>query len=50
MIDYYKDILGIASSVEDYDIFLVVICGITVSWIAKTVVTAVYNVVLHIFR
>lgn len=48
MIDIFKDILGIAGSTE-YDIYLVVICAVTVSWIAKSVINGIYNAVLHIF-
>ncbi len=50
MIDMYREILGLASEATEYDIYLVVICAITVSWVAKSVVSAVYNAVLHIFR
>lgn len=50
MIDMYREILGLTAESTEYDIYLVVICAITVSWVAKSVVTAVYNAVLHIFR
>lgn len=50
MIELYRDILGLASEATEYDIYLVVIRAITVSWVAKSVVSAVYNAVLHIFR
>lgn len=50
MIDLYRQILGSTAYVEEYDIYLLIICALTVSWIAKTVVSAVYNAVLHIFR
>lgn len=50
MIDYFKDILGIALDNSDFDIYLVIICAITISWVAKSVITALYTAVLHIFR
>lgn len=50
MIDYYKDILGIATTNTDYDIYLVVITAVTLSWIVKSVITGIYQTVLHIFR
>lgn len=49
MIDYYKDILGIAAGTEDFDVYLVIICAITLSWVLKMVICGVYNAVLHIF-
>lgn len=50
MIEYFKDILGIASEVTDYDLYLVIICALTISWVVKWVITGIYNTVLHIFR
>lgn len=48
MIEYFKNILGV--SVNDYDIYLVVICAITLSWIVKSVISGIYNTVLNFFR
>jgi len=50
MIEYYKEILGIAAESTDYDIYLVVITAVTLSWIVKSVITGIYQTVLHIFR
>lgn len=50
MIDYFKEILGIAADVTDYDIYLVVICAITLGWTVKAVISGLYSAVLHIFR
>lgn len=50
MIEYYKEILGIAANVTEYDIYLVIITAVTVSWVVKMVISGVYNSVLHIFR
>lgn len=47
MIELIKEILGI--TVSDYDIYLAVICAIGVIWIVKSVITGIYNAVLHIF-
>lgn len=50
MIDYFKEIIGIASDNTAYDIYLVVISAVTISWIIKSVITGIYQTVLHIFR
>lgn len=50
MIDYIKTILGIASDVTEYDLYLVIICAISLMWIVKSVITGIYQSVLHIFR
>lgn len=50
MIDYIKTVLGIASDVTEYDLYLVIICGISTMWIVKSVITGLYQSVLHIFR
>ena len=50
MIDYIKTILGIASDVNEYDLYLVIICAISLMWIVKSVITGIYQSVLHIFR
>ena len=47
MIDIIKNILGI--TVADYDLYLTVICAVGVIWIVKSVITGIYNAVLHIF-
>lgn len=49
MISTFKDILGIASTNTDYDVFLVVICGLVLGFILKSVITGLYQTVLHIF-
>lgn len=50
MISYLKEIIGIASDVTDYDLYLVIISAIGCIWIVKTVITGIYSTVLHIFR
>lgn len=50
MIDYIKDILGLASDFTDYDLYLAIICSIALLWIVKTVITGLYSAVLHIFN
>lgn len=50
MISYYKDILGIAADDVSADLFLAIICAVTISWVVKSVITGIYNTVLHIFR
>lgn len=47
MIEIIKEIIGI--TVTDYDVYLTVICAVGVIWIAKSVITGIYNAVLHIF-
>lgn len=47
MIEIIKEIIGI--TVTDYDVYLAVICAVGVIWIAKSVITGIYNAVLHIF-
>ena len=47
MLELIKEILGV--TVPDYDIYLVVICAVGVIWIVKSVITGIYNAVLHIF-
>lgn len=47
MIDIVKNILGI--SVTDYDLYLSIICAVAVFWIVKSVISGIYNAVLHIF-
>ena len=50
MIEYLKEIIGIASDVTDYDLYLVIISAIGCIWIVKTAITGIYSPVLHIFR
>lgn len=50
MISYLKEIIGIASDVTDYDLYLVIISAIGCIWIVKTVITGIYSTVLHIFH
>ncbi len=50
MIDLLKDVIGISSEVKDFDMYLVIISAIAVCWIAKSVITGIYQSVLHIFR
>lgn len=50
MIDTVKNILGIATDVTDYDLYLTIICAIALMWIVKSVITGIYQSVLHIFR
>ena len=50
MISYYKDILGLAFDDTSADLYLAIICVVTVSWVVKQVITGIYNTVLHIFR
>lgn len=47
MIEIVKEILGV--TVSDYDLYLAIICAAGVIWIAKSVITGIYNAVLHIF-
>lgn len=49
MIDYIKEILGLAPEFTDYDIYLAIICAIGILWIVKMVISGIYNTVLHIF-
>lgn len=48
MLDYIKEIIGITTT--DYDIYLTIICAICLLWIVKSVITGLYQSVLHIFR
>lgn len=48
MIDQIKDILGL--SVSDYDLYIAIICTTGLLWCVKSVITGVFNTVLHIFR
>ena len=50
MINLIKDVLGIASNVSDYDIYLVIICAIAICWVVKSVISGLYSAVLHIFQ
>lgn len=50
MIDYIKNIIGILPENTDFDLYLVIICAISLIWIAKSVITGLYQAVLHIFR
>lgn len=50
MIEYIKSVLGIASDVTEFDLYLVIICSISIMWIVKSVITGIYQSVLHIFR
>lgn len=50
MIDYIKTILGIAAEMTEYDLYLVIICAVSIMWIVKSVITGIYQSVLHIFR
>lgn len=49
MIDYIKEILGLAPEFTDYDIYLAIICAIGIIWVVKQVISGIYNAVLHIF-
>lgn len=50
MIDLLKDVIGIGDQISDYDVYLVIISAIGVLWICKSVITGIYQSVLHIFR
>lgn len=50
MIDYIKQILGIASDFTDYDIYLTVICAVGLIWIAKSVISGIYTTITSFFR
>lgn len=50
MIETVKNILGLATDVTDYDLYLTIICAISLMWIVKSVITGIYQSVLHIFR
>ena len=50
MIETIKTILGLASDFTDYDLYLAIICAVSVMWIVKSVITGIYQSVLHIFR
>ncbi len=49
MIDYIKDILGLASDFTDFDVYIAIICTVGLIWIAKSVINGIYNAILHIF-
>lgn len=48
MIDLIKQILGI--TVEDYDMYLVIIATVSILWIVKSVIHGVYNAILQLFH
>lgn len=50
MIDYLKDILGIASDFTDYDLYLAIICSTGLIWIVKTVISGIYTTIISFFR
>lgn len=50
MIEYIKQILGLASDFTDYDLYIAIICSVGLLWTVKTVITGLYSSVLHIFK
>ena len=50
MLDYIKDIIGIASDFTDYDLYLTVICAVGLIGIAKCVISGIYTIITSFFR
>lgn len=50
MINYLKQILGIASDFTDYDLYIAIIATVGIIWIAKCVISGIYTTITSFFR
>lgn len=48
MIDLVKSVLGV--TVEDFDLYIVIISAVALLWTVKMVICGIYNAVLQIFH